>query len=304
MDNRTKWAIGGMTLASISALAGCTMQETVEQQGYSFNAPDNGVVLMSESIFNSCGSWSPYNKVFLDDRQLDDVYYCTGSIGFPLYLYKGVFSLNLETLLASSYYKSHGENKTEVYVSESFKSHDTPVYKDYAYTEELFEDPTARFNEALDESETEGVLAVQEDIDSKQWEESPNDPDVLVSKDDGSAMYMGAMFASMAMLNNSSYYRSRGTDTSSIAVPASYMSGTSSLAYSNGAYYSDKGNIRSSNAKVQSTSSRNTTNAGKVTSTSGKASVSASKGGTSVSGSTSGRGSGGIGSGARGGGAG
>lgn len=304
MDNRTKLILGGIALSSVTALAGCGTQDSIEEQGYSFSAPDNGVVLMSEAIFNSCGSWSPYNKVFLDDRQLDDVYYCTGSIGFPLYLYKGVFSLNLEKLVESSYYKSHGENKTEVYVSESFKSHDTPVYKDYAYTEELFEDPTARFNEALDESETEGVLATQSDIDSKQWVESPNDPDVLVSQTDNSAMYMGAMFMSMAMLNNSSYYRSRGTDTSSIAVPAAYMSGTTPLGYSNGAYYSDKGNIRSTTAKVQSTSTRNTTNAGRVTTTTGKASVSASKGGSTISGSTSGRGSGGIGTGARGGGAG
>ena len=294
---RSKIVLGGMALTAVTALAGCSVhEEAILNQGYSFEAPDTGVGLVSRELFNRCGSWTPYNVAFNDENVYDDIYYCTGDVGFPMYMYKGVFAINLPNLLASSYYKTQATDKSEVYVDDSFKSgNSTLAFVDYDYVDEVYEDPTARFNEALDETEAEGVLVTQEEIDANEWVESEDDPDVLISQNDNSAMYMGALFASMMMLNNSSYYKSKGTETSGIAVPASYMSGNRQLGYSNRAYYSDKGNIKSTNTVVRSSQARSFSKAGLSTSPAGKATIKA--GGTSVRGGT------GIGSGARGGGA-
>lgn len=291
MDKKYYIAMGGVVAASIVALAGCETISEAEKQGFSFETPNTGVELMSEELFNICGSWTPYNLAFEDDNKYEEVYYCTGDKELSLYMYKGVFAKNLQTLINSSYYKTQGEDKSEVYVDNIFKRGTSLVYKNNEYVEEIYEDPLKRFNAELDEKNADGVLVTEEVLDSNEWVESNEDPNVLISPG-GSALFMGAVFASMLALQNSDYYKTNGINTSKIAVPSSYIEGRSSLAYANGKYYTDKENIRTTSGSVAVAPRRTAPSITKA-----KSSIS------SKSSSTTPRGSSGIGTGARGGGA-
>lgn len=311
----------GIIAVSALSLAGCGDMETLaEKNGFTKEAQDNGLHLMSQDVFEACGSWSMYNKVFDDENKYNDIHYCTGELATPVYLYKGAYALSLNRITESKYFKTNGVDKSDVYVPDTFRRSTELAFRNNAYTSELYEDPVARFDEALDETEAEGVLVTQEQIDAGEWVQSEEDPDVLVNSNDNSLMYMGVLFASMAMMNNSSFYNSRGAVTQGVAVPASYMDKNTTLGYSNGTYYTDKDNIKkkddrgtntgfiagggsgsgSSGVVLAGTSAKTMTSAGKAT-VSG--STSTIKGGSANGGSVSARGGGGISSGAKGGGA-
>lgn len=243
--------VASVGLLSSTVLVGCAdTSPTIESKnyvtyGYSDETKDTGLYLVPEEYLINCGSWSPYNKVFKDDKVYDEVYYCTGKKDETVFLYRGVMAFNLKTLTTSQYYLTKGVDKSEVFVTEGYKSRNIiPSYFNGKYSVPLVEDPTVRFDESIQEENAEGALITQSQLDNEQWKDSDDNEDVLVSNNN-SVLYAGVLFASMLALQNSSFYKSKGTDTSRIAVPNSVKTGKDSLGYSNGKYFSNN-NIKSS----------------------------------------------------------
>lgn len=245
--------VASVGLLSSTTLVGCSSTHpTIEIEnyltyGYSDETKDTGLYLVPEEYLVNCGSWSPYNKVFKDEKVYDEVYYCTGKKDEKVFLYRGVTSFNLKTLVTSQYYLTKGEDKSEIFVTDGYKERNIiPSYFNGKYSIPLVEDPTIRFDESIEEENAEGSLITQSQLDNEQWRDSDDAEDVLISNNN-SVLYAGVLFASMLALQNSSYYKSKGVDTSRIAVPSSVKNGKDSLGYSNGRYFSNN-NIKSSKA--------------------------------------------------------
>lgn len=240
-----------------STLFGCSGSDidltkiTPEATGFTNTTTNSGLILMSQSKFDECVGWTVKDK-----ENYEDVYSCTDSKSDEVHMAMGVYSLDMDKLVSSEYYKSGGADKSEVFVDTSKEAKDDVLvtYLDGQYLVDIPTVVDADFNQDLAEEDAEGVLATTDQVDSQNWVSSEDDEDVLISESSDAVMYMGAIFASMMLMKNSSFYKSGGADKSGIAVPSSYKSGSSSIAYQDGKYNNSSNSIKSSKVPVHGSS--------------------------------------------------
>lgn len=245
-----------ITTAAVTVLAGCSNETS--QTSEEFISVDS-LKEMSKLELEKCIAWAEYDDISQDEVKYPGVLFCT-TAHTPIFMYKGVFTETLTGLTLTDFYRSGGENMTEV---ARVKIH-VPAYEDGKYTIVLNEDETAKFSRTVTENDAEGVLATSDELDATEWIGTDEDSEVLIAESGGHAMFMGAMFMSLAALQSSNYYKSRGSDRSGIAVPASYRSGATALAYSQGSYKpSNSSAIKGSSVRISSESPKTVSGATK-----------------------------------------
>lgn len=228
----------------VPLLTACSMNSAIAFQGFDFDAPDLGVYVASETFVTDCGGWAKMDVVDGDYEGVESIYYCAEEDAPNLFMYKGVYSPDLETLTSSSYYTSHGEDKSEVFIHEVDREVGvSPAYvNDGGYGGVLYLDPLLGLEENVENPE--GTLATRDDIESSNWEEDGE----FLTNEVGHALLAGVLYASLKDAKNSSQYKN--DDMSFIAVPKKIKEDKSQVGYSSGVYFTSKGNITSNSHLV------------------------------------------------------